>query len=149
MNLPSIRPYQAPDLEACLALFDANCPAYFSPNEREEYLQFLKQEPAFYRVCLLNGQIIGAFGLDSESNIQATLRWLMVSSPLHGRRIGSAIMHQVLAQAQQAGTPRVRIAASHKSAPFFERFGARSLQETPHGWGPGMHRVDMEIQVLR
>ena len=39
----------------------------------------------------------------------------------------------------------VSIAASHKSAPFFARFGARIVETTPDGWGPGMHRVDMEL----
>jgi hypothetical protein len=41
----------------------------------------------------------------------------------------------------------IRIAASHRSAPFFARFGAETVRETPDGWGPGMHRIDMELTV--
>ena len=32
------RPYEAADRERCLALFDANCPAYFAANERHALL---------------------------------------------------------------------------------------------------------------
>ena len=39
----------------------------------------------------------------------------------------------------------IDIAASHLSAPFFTKFGASTLSETPNGWGQGMHKVDMEI----
>ena len=30
------RPYSSADREACLANFDANCPAFFAPDERAE-----------------------------------------------------------------------------------------------------------------
>ena len=36
------RAYQPADREACLALFDENCPAFFAPNEREDYEAFLR-----------------------------------------------------------------------------------------------------------
>jgi hypothetical protein len=39
------------------------------------------------------------------------------------------------------------VAASQHSAPFFARFGARELARTDDGWGPGMHRVDMELPL--
>jgi hypothetical protein len=47
------------------------------------------------------------------------------------------------AAAEAAGGGRVKIAASHLSAPFFAKFGAVPLRTTDDGWGPGMHRVDM------
>jgi hypothetical protein len=46
-----------------------------------------------------------------------------------------------------SGSRIVRISASHKSAPFFERFGAEPTSVTEDGWGPGMHRVQMELQL--
>jgi hypothetical protein len=44
---------------------------------------------------------------------------------------------------------RVRISASQVSAPFFARCGARELSRVRDGWGPGMHRVEMEIDPFR
>ena len=42
------RAYEAADLPACMILFDANCPAYFAPNERAEFETFLGLKPAGY-----------------------------------------------------------------------------------------------------
>ncbi len=41
---PTFRPYQTADREACLGLFDANCPEFFAPNERADYVAFLETE---------------------------------------------------------------------------------------------------------
>ena len=38
------RGYRPPDESACLALFDENCPAFFAPNERDDYLVFLRED---------------------------------------------------------------------------------------------------------
>jgi len=40
-------------------------------------------------------------------------------------------------------TRTVSIATSHKSAPFFVRFGAAVTSSTKDGWGPDMDRIDM------
>ncbi|WP_242112849.1 hypothetical protein [Luteimonas aquatica] len=44
-----------------------------------------------------------------------------------------------------SGRPTLHISASHKSAPFFARFGALETARVPDGWGPGMHRVEMRL----
>ena len=61
--------------------------------------------------------------------------------------IGSAMMQRALAQAGDLGLKQIVIAASHLSAPFFVKFGAVVVSETHDGWGPGMHRWDMELHL--
>ena len=61
------RPYSFSDKEACLALFDMNCPEYFAPNEREDYDNFLVSNPTGYELCVGSAGIAGAFGLIEES----------------------------------------------------------------------------------
>jgi hypothetical protein len=58
------------------------------------------------------------------------------------------MMQRVIDLVRAASAPKVNIAASQRSAPFFEKFGATRLSFTRHGWGPGMDRVDM-ILLLR
>ena len=142
------RSYLYADKDACLELFDANCPDFFAPNERMDYLGFLASVPTYYKICIVNNQIVGAFGLNLVASNEGSLKWILVDPPLHGRGIGSAIMEHVFAEARATGLQRIRIAASHKSAPFFARFGAKALLETRDGWGPGMHRVDMELRLI-
>ncbi|MBM3124445.1 MAG: GNAT family N-acetyltransferase [Chloroflexi bacterium] len=142
----SFRRYRPNDQAACLALFEGNCPAFFAPNERSDYLGFLEAEPLDYKVGLIEGRIVCAFGLQIDRS-EGTLKWMLVCPQQHAQGIGTGIMEHVLSESYTAGVQLLRIAASHKSAPFFARFGAQPVDEIPNGWGPGMHRVDMEMRL--
>lgn len=138
-------PYTLEKRDKSVALFDANCPAFFAPNEREGYLTFLDTARGGYRVCLIEDEVVGAFGVfDDLSTGAVHLNWIMIDPAFQGSGIGRAIMEEARRCARASGHSVVRIAASHLSAPFFARFGARQVSYTAHGWGPDMHRVDME-----
>lgn len=143
---PTFRPYSSGDRADCLRLFDSNCPAYFAPNERADYAAFMTDVAGEYQVCLLGGQVVGAYGVLPEARTGLALRWILIAPEYQGQGVGSAIMQRVIAAVRATGpSARLSIGASHLSAPFFSRFGARELARTPHGWGPDMHRVDMEL----
>ncbi|HWI87197.1 MAG TPA: GNAT family N-acetyltransferase [Sphingomonas sp.] len=137
-------PYTPPHRAACLALFDANCPRFFAPNERADYAGFLEGAVSDYWVLLEGDEAVAAFGLISPRTPERlSLTWIMVQPRRQGTGLGRAIM---MAIRVRAGAARViDIAASHLSAPFFARFGARDTGRIADGWGPGMHRVDMEL----
>lgn len=140
-----IRRYSAADHAACLALFDANCPEYFAPNERAEYQDFLG-DGGDYRVCVREARVVGAYGLAPHAEGGTAIRWILLDPVVHGAGIGRAIMTGVLEELRTSGRMPLHISASHMSAPFFARFGAQTLSTVPDGWGPGMHRVEMEIR---
>ncbi|WOJ95202.1 GNAT family N-acetyltransferase [Congregibacter variabilis] len=149
MNRVMFRSYLKTDKQICLDLFDANCPEYFAPNERADYLEFLAADPNNYELCEVAGSVVGAFGLfdiDTRANEKA-LNWILLDPQAQGRGIGSTIMARVTASAMAAGTTVVHIATSHKAKAFFEKFGAQIQSITDDGWGPGMHRVDMSISL--
>jgi hypothetical protein len=41
----TFRPYSNADCQACTDIFDANCPEFFAPNERQGYESFLENVP--------------------------------------------------------------------------------------------------------
>ena len=131
---------------ACMALFDANCPQFFAPNERDDYLDFLKSQPVGYQVCLLNDEVVGAFGL-LKYNQEYAINWIMLSPKTQGSGIGKQVMEHVIATAVAKSIDRISIAASHLSAPFFAKFGAVAVNEIEHGWGQDMHRIDMVLNI--
>ncbi len=140
--------YASDRREACLALFDANCPEFFAPNERVDYGAFLDRVDAAYDVCLVDGAVVGAFGvIDEGAPRRCRLNWILIHPSRQGAGIGRSIMDETVLRARALGAAFVDIAASHRSASFFERFGARALGRTEDGWGPGMHRVDMELAL--
>jgi RimJ/RimL family protein N-acetyltransferase len=141
------RPYEDTDRSACLALFDANCPEYFAPNERSDYAQFLEARRGNYDVCLLGDSVVGAYGLYPLTELSAALHWILLSPSVQGHGLGSAIMTRVMSEMKHADHSLLRISASHRSAPFFSRFGAVELSTVADGWGPGMHRVEMYLSL--
>jgi GNAT superfamily N-acetyltransferase len=141
---PQFEPYDPHHREACLAVFDENCPEFFAVNERTDYAAFLDRAGADYRVCRGDDRVVGAFGLmPAGAADEAHLNWILLSPSAQGAGVGRAIMTEVARQAASVNVERVHIAASHKSAPFFARFGAAEVERAVDGWGPGMHRVDM------
>ncbi|MEH6472990.1 MAG: GNAT family N-acetyltransferase [Halopseudomonas sp.] len=143
----TFRPYSPTDKPACLGLFDSNCPEFFAPNERLDYASFLDTNPHSYELCLAEGQVVGAFGQVGHGLQQKSLNWILLNPRSHGMGIGSAIMDRISTSARTSGVSLVTIAASHKSAPFFAKFGAVEVAVIDNGWGPDMHRIDMELRL--
>ena len=143
MSELGFREYQPADCDACLALFDSNCPAFFAANERADYVDFLSTAAGGYELCLIDQQVVGAYGLEPHPSGGLAIRWILLSPNVQGRGIGSQIMARVLDTLRTGRVPQLHIAASHKSAPFFAKFGAKELATVVDGFGPAMHRVDM------
>ena len=141
------RKYSAADREACLDIFDANSPTFFSPNERNDFASFLDASPDGYEVCVVNDEIAGAFGLFGTRRETRSLNWILINPHMQGSGIGTAVINRIVALSRSNGVCTVNTAASHKSAPFFAKFGAETTSVTDNGWGPGMHRVDMELDL--
>ncbi|MCG7530001.1 GNAT family N-acetyltransferase [Psychrobium sp. MM17-31] len=140
-------PYTPEHQDACLALFDENCPQFFAPNERDDYRGFLDQQYDGYCVCELESKVVGAFGLLKQDDSSHALNWILLSPTAQGIGLGKQIMAQVVQTARDQRISEISIAASHLSAPFFAKFAAKVIKETPNGWGGGMHRVDMILHV--
>ena len=138
----TFRPYAASDRAACLAIFDDNCPEFFAPNERDDYAAFLSASGDAYTIADVDGRVAGGYGLVPERDALA-LRWILFSRGMQGRGLGGRVMARALDEMRERRVMQLHIAASHRSAPFFARFGATEVKTTRDGWGPGMHRVDM------
>lgn len=148
MDIQSFRSYEPSDYEGCLSLFDENYPKFFAWNERQAFAEFLSERPEGYLVSIKDDAVVAAFGFRSDSSRKrGRVSWIMVSPTAHGGGIGSIMMRSALERARDEQVAMVDISASQLSAPFFARFGAKKIRFTKDGWGPGMHRVDMELPV--
>ena len=147
MTKVTFRPYRSTDYQVCIDVFDANCPEFFAPNERQEYEVFLNRVPVGYEVCELDGQTLGAFGLFDESQDVKAINWILLAPQAQGIGVGSKIMQRVVLLSRTSDTRLVTIATSPKAAPFFAQFGAVAISSIADGWGPGMDRIDMELSI--
>ena len=140
--------YDRSNFDNCLELFNDNCPQYFADNERDDYIGFLKANPLDYFVGEAGNTIASAFGITKIQGMsRSRLSWILVSPTYKGSGIGMAMMNYAKDTALAQRSSAIDIAASHLSAPFFAKFGAKVISTTDNGWGPGMHRVDMELSL--
>lgn len=143
----TFRTYLSSDRESCLAIFDANTPKFFAVNERLDYSEFLDSVPERYEVCLSGDSVIAAFGLIGNEPKFKNLNWILISPQFQGSGVGSKLINRVVSIAHKEKLDYIKIAASHLSAPFFAKYGAKPVLEIKDGWGPDMHRIDMELHL--
>lgn len=141
------RSYRSTDFSRCVEILEANCPEYFAPNELADYQNFLTSVESGYEVCIVEGQVRGAFGVFDDGHETKRLNWILLDPKSQGLGIGSRMMERATGIARTANAKVLKIAASHKSAPFFSRFGAEVVEVIKDGWGVGMDRVDMELRI--
>ena len=144
--VPIFRSYRPADRSTVIALLDANIPQAFAPNERSAFGRFLDDVGPAYQVATANGEGVAAYLLRAE-NGRGRINWLMAHPKAHGQGLGRAMMEAIRNEAHQQGLLTVDIAASQVSEGFYSKFGAKTVLRIQDGWGPGMHRVDMEWTV--
>lgn len=151
-----IRPYRPSDRAACLAAFDSNVPTFFLAAERAEYIQFLNGleqggwgAATWYVVFEDAGETLACGGAYRLDDGRAGLAWGMVRRDRHRQGLGTQLLEARLAWLRDQPTAReVWLGTTQHSAPFFRRFGFRSVRETPNGYGPGMHRLDLKLDFF-
>jgi GNAT superfamily N-acetyltransferase len=141
------RPYRREDYNACIDIFDANCPVYLAPNERQDYESFLESAPEGYEVCEVDGHVRGGFGLFRNRNNETRLNWIMVDSKTHGMGIGARIMERVIQLGRNSGTTVIGLSTSQRVAPFFEGYGTITTSIAKGGHGLGVDSVDMVLPL--
>ncbi|MEO0368731.1 MAG: GNAT family N-acetyltransferase [Pseudomonadota bacterium] len=149
------RNYRSENFNDCLKVFEANTPNYFAQCERAEFISFLETQSDCYSTVWFRSaedqnviEQVGGFGIaNAHNSAQGNLHWIMILPRLQGQGIGVAIMNKVIEETSKMQLDQLAIAASHLSAPFFERWGAKAQNYTKHGWGENMHRIDMLIDL--
>ena len=143
----AFRLYDPSQIEICLNLFDSNCPAFFAMEERRDYLDFLSARPLNYFLGLDGDKVVCAFGYSATSDEYPSLNWIMVAPAYQKSGAGNAMMglyiDYLVANQKQFGS----ISTSQHAEHYFQRYGAVRIGYKEHGWGEGMHRVEMLLPV--
>lgn len=142
----NIKQYQPKYLSECLAVFDDNVPSYFAINERQDFIDFLTETPSGYRVVLARELIVGCFGVTEVVPRQSgRISWIMTNKI--GQGVGPLMINDCIDTAAKFQLNKLNIAASHLSCAFFAKYGAQALNFIEDGWGQGMHRIDMVLNL--
>jgi len=143
------RSYHALDKGACLRIFEANIPKFILPHERADFAAFLDGLPHTGYYLVLEdekGTVVACGGFAIEHDAEAVLCWGMVDPEFQGLGIGGTLRHLRLQMMTEIPNLKlVRLSTSQKDAPFFESYGFTITQVVPNGYGPELHKVDMEL----
>ncbi|MDD9891747.1 MAG: GNAT family N-acetyltransferase [Gammaproteobacteria bacterium] len=141
------RDYTGCYFEKCLELFELNCPAYFAEEEREDFKHFLRSQSGPYFLGFSNNTFVCCFGMSRHSEVDCSLNWIMVHPDYQHGGYGAAMMSYFLDYVANLGMQKVFIATSQYAKSFFEKYGAEQLDFIEDGWGKGMHRINMELNL--
>lgn len=147
----TIRPYVTQDYAACLALFDSNVPQFFARTERTDFERFLEHDAGawHYLVIVRAGAVVacGGHALSVDGRV-ASFGWGMVDRRLHRQGLGRALTEARLdACRRSAGVTRIELDTSQHTRAFYARFGFGVERVVVDGYGPGLDRWDMALDL--
>ena len=142
------RSYALADRKACLDVLESNTPPFFLPTDRLLFEAFLQQLPGPYFVLTEHDRVAACGGCASDADGAAALTWGMVRRDLHCRGLGRELLRYRLDVIGGTGAPTlVRVRTSQLVQGFFETEGFTLRSVVPNGFGPGLDKVTMEVQL--
>lgn len=141
--------YHSIDFEPCLAVFDSNVPDYFSPDERQEFIDFLLDLPGPYLVAKLNNEVVACGGFAFvQSDHSADLCWGMIKASEHKNQYGKQLLLARLERIRHnAEVHNVHLKTSQSVEPFFNKFGFTTEEVIPDAFAPGMDCYKMTLTI--
>jgi predicted GNAT family N-acyltransferase len=144
------RKYTAKDLEPVVAIFRSNIPKYFGPSEEPGLLEFLSATSSEdYYVIEVDGEIVGAGGIALNEDETVSLCWGMVREDHLGTGLGRKLTEfRIAASREKFGACAMVTSTSQHTEGFYKKFGFRTVEHTPNGFGPGIDICKMRLDFL-
>lgn len=145
----TIRPFKPEDLAAVVAIFRSNIPRYFTPTEEPGLHEFLETTHAEdYYVVEVDGEVVGSGGiaLNDIDPPTVSLCWGMIRQDHLGTGLGKLVtdFRIRLAREKYPGLP-LTIGTSQHTEGFYQKYGFRTVEHTPDGFGPGIDNCRMRL----
>lgn len=148
-NCISIRRYVAHDKLQLIMTLELLVPAFFAPEEVDDFAAYLDQETEDYFVAELKGKVIGAgginYGLDGETGI---ISWDFVHPDYRGHGVGSALLsHRLHILQATKGIRTVTVRTSQMAYQFYERHGFCLREIQKDFWSEGYDMYFMTLDL--
>ncbi len=146
-------------MEACLNIFDSNCPPYFALEEREAFEDWLvcrgkTMENTYkntsietYRVIENEaGELVGCGGYYLNlDQTEARFAWGMIRKELQHHGIGTYLAQQRIKEIKRNyPLAEITLATSQHTHLFYARMGFEVLDIIPSGFAPNLDKYEMK-----
>ncbi len=146
-----IRPFNPhTDVPVLLSLLRLNTPAFFAPEEEEDFINYLKYEATRYFVVEADGQLVGCGGYNNpDGPTLFRLSWDIVHPAWQGQGIGRQLVAFRIQQISDVedGTA-VIVRTSQHVYRFYERQGFVLKEVVRDYWAAGYDLYQMEYAGL-
>jgi len=144
----NIRKHIESDREGILELLRLNTPAYFSPDEEKDLIEYLEKDADNYFVVEEDGRIwvCGGFNL-SEDGQTAKISWDIVHPEAQGKGVGTELTKFRIRKMKQINGVRIiSVRTSQLAYKFYEKFGLQLREVVKDYWAVGfdMYRLENE-----
>lgn len=143
-----IRAYTNTDVMSVLHLLQQNTPATFSPEELDDFQQYLAVEKEDYFVVKVNDQLVACGGINYfPIGGYARISWDMVHPGHQGKGIGKALLEFRLERIRKQGIQAVQVRTSQFAEAFYARAGFQTKEIIPDFWSLGYDLYDMWLHI--
>ena len=153
------RNFEERDTEACLRIFDGNCPPYFATEERTAFEHWLaclgktlknaykNTSMETYRVIEHEGgELLGCGGYYLNlDQTEARFAWGMIRRELQHQGIGRYLSMQRIEEIKvNYPLAEITLATSQHTVPFYAQLGFEVLDIIPSGFAPKLDKYEMK-----
>lgn len=143
-----IRAYKLSDKSALIAIIELHTPTFFASSEKEEFDKYLAEELEQYFVIEINGQVIGAGGINYFLHARkARISWDMIHPDFQGKGYGSKLIeHRIDVIKSNPKVEKIIVRTSQFVYPFYEKNGFELQSIGKDFWGVGYDLYLMEYK---
>lgn len=151
MPVYTISVYSENDFQELIEVFESNIPQYFALEEKAEFITYLNQEIEEYFVVRTNGRIIGAGGINYDSDhITARLSWDFMDGREQHKGAGTTLtQYRIKRLKQQDHIQKLIVRTSQFADTFYQKQGFQEIKQIPDYWAPGFDLVYMEYSDFK
>ena len=144
-----IRVYTSADQEALLQILRLNTPAYFASEEEADLLLYLQERREDYFVIELEGQVVGAGGINYfEGYTWARLSWDLIHPAYQGKGIGRQLtLFRIAKLREMPGMRWLQVRTSQLVHPFYQKLGFELEKVEPNFWAEGIDLYQMKMNL--
>lgn len=144
----NIRRYRHTDFDDVLELFDANCPAFFHPDEKVDLISYLDNEIEDYFVVSSGKGIVASGGINYwQDKTEGRLSWDMVHPNHQGQGIGARLTtYRLELLKNHASVKNIIVRTSQLASAFYLKQGFTVEEVHKDFWAPG---IDMWRMILK
>lgn len=142
-----LRKYTSADYESVLNLLDLNTPTYFAAAEKEELIDYLKQDAAHYYVIEQAAELVACGGINYfESEKLARISWDIVHPDAQGQGLGRRLTQFRIKEIRQTNkADKIIVRTSQLVYPFYKKMGFKLNKVVKDYWAKGFDLYQMEM----